>query len=396
MSTYICPNCNNDFKQKSNYINHIEKRKKPCQQNNHKNLISPQKSTISPQKSTKITQKFIKNTQIPIEITQNPIEIAQNPIEISQNPIEISQNPIEIAQNPIEIAQNPIENVKKISNITIKEYVCEYCDKIYSRTDSLKRHLEQFCKVKQKTNQLEILQEKYEELLKEIQQLKQLKQESNNPLQNNNKNINIHNTQNNTQNNSINISINGLVEYGKEDLSKIGNINFLKALLKGSGASIPKYIFELIHFNPNYPENHNIYITDMNRKYFKIYNGKKWILKSFDQMLPNTLDRYIGIVVDRLEDFNDILNDKKYKVDVKKYNKNIKFIEEKLEDNDYQYELTNEDNLNDESTDHIIKKTIMDRKIFREKANNLIINSCYNEKDFIIKNNKKILPHIKM
>jgi hypothetical protein len=96
MSKYICPNCNHDFKQKSNYIDHIQNKKKPC---------------------VKQSQNFTKNE-------------------------EISQNFTFPVNNEI---MN--DNINNDVNENTNENACEYCKNSYKNKFTLTRHLTT-CKAK--------------------------------------------------------------------------------------------------------------------------------------------------------------------------------------------------------------------------------------------------------
>ena len=46
-------------------------------------------------------------------------------------------------------------------------------------------------------------------------------------------------------------------------------------------------IFEKVHFDPEQPQNHNVYISSMNNKYIKLHNGKRWNLRDRDETLED-------------------------------------------------------------------------------------------------------------
>jgi hypothetical protein len=119
MVIYTCQTCNKEFNKKSNFISHTENKKKPCAPFVKINQNLP--------KLTKINQK--------------------------------SQN---LAQK---ISKSENNDVSNISNY------CNYCNKIFTNIYTLKRHLDNRCKVKKddeenKKNIFELLIEK-EKLEKE-------------------------------------------------------------------------------------------------------------------------------------------------------------------------------------------------------------------------------------
>jgi len=139
----------------------------------------------------------------------------------------------------------------------IKNFKCQYCDKISSRKDNLSRH-EKICKKN--------ISNEYNELKKEIEILKQ---------QINKKNI-IKKQINNINNGTI-ININNFskdnIEYISEDFIKKMFNHFL--FEDEHKLAIPKLI-ENLKFNPNHRENNNVKITNMRSKTCLKYNDEKW------------------------------------------------------------------------------------------------------------------------
>jgi len=166
------------------------------------------------------------------------------------------------------------------NNIEIK---CEYCNKLYKTQPSLKRH-HKTCKIL-KTNYIYKLKEN-EQKIKELEM--QLSQK---PTTINNINNNI----------TINVQVNG---YNNTDFSKLTNRQFSKALNK-TLMSIPQLI-EFSHFNPKFPENHNIYISNQKGKYAMIYNGENWEIK--DQ--SSTIDKLINDQEYELEQWVHVIGEK--------------------------------------------------------------------------------------
>ena len=59
-----------------------------------------------------------------------------------------------------------------------------------------------------------------------------------------------------------------MVNFGKEDLSIIDEKQFMDRVVKKpllSGVKIPDEVLKIIHFNPQYPQLSNIYISDIKR-----------------------------------------------------------------------------------------------------------------------------------
>ena len=133
-----------------------------------------------------------------------------------------------------------------------EKYSCNYCNKLFSRNDSLKRHLLK-CKYKKDKNKIEEMEAKIIKLEEDLSKKGDTIINSNTILNNN-------------------IIINN---YGNETLDYLSPEYFNK-LLKSVFTSIPKLI-EKIHFNPKHPENHNIKITNKKLPYASVMgDNSKW------------------------------------------------------------------------------------------------------------------------
>jgi len=80
----------------------------------------------------------------------------------------------------------------------------------------------------------------------------------------------------------------------------------VKILQKGYNSTIS--LTEAIHFNPKYPEFHNIYITNMKDKYAMMYDGKNWNLTIKDDLINKIYDDKKNYIEENLDDFLDSLS----------------------------------------------------------------------------------------
>jgi len=275
MVEHRCTICNLKFNKKSRLIEHMNKKNNCLQINDHdKNELN--QLTNAPKSSEKLTN----------------------------------------APKSSEKLTNTLENSGKVININLENIVnkshenelyCKYCNKFFSKNSNLTRHLKNYCRViKQQDEEKEyifkklllqetLLKEKDAEIHKLIfqndilynkicileEKVEKISSKKSKILK---KTTNISN--NNTTNNISNTN-NGLivqlVNYGKENLEKINLNYFMNNIVKNNkvcGVKIPEEILKLIHFNPEYPELNNIYISDINREkciVFKISNETKVI-----------------------------------------------------------------------------------------------------------------------
>lgn len=208
------------------------------------------------------------------------------------------------------------ENLKyHIANNACKidSVFCKYCKKGFTSSISMNRHVRLYCKVKKKDddNKKEIfdrlvkleeknrvLEEKNKVLEEELNKIKKQTKISHKTL---NKNNGLINNGTFVNNNNIN-----LVAYGSEDMTKLDKKEILRVLRKGYDSTIR--LTETLHFNPKYPEYHNIYITNMRDKYAMMYDGKCWELTIKEDLLNRIYDDKKNYIEDNVEDFVDSLS----------------------------------------------------------------------------------------
>jgi len=160
---------------------------------------------------------------------------------------------------------------------------CNYCDKIFSSTSTLNRHIKT-CK-----NKLQQLEDKVVKLEQ------QLAQQASNTT-----NIDNRTTNNIQQQNNIIIQI---TPYNDPNLD--GAEKYYLQAIKKLFMSIPT-IIERIHFNSELPENHNILITNYRTKMAKAWTGTEWKTMDEDQLITELVNTYENL----LEDWADGDSDK--------------------------------------------------------------------------------------
>jgi Zn-finger nucleic acid-binding protein len=158
-----------------------------------------------------------------------------------------------------------------------KKYSCPHCDSRFSYNQSMNKHIKT-CK-----NNVIINKDDKDKLIEELQaQIKQYKQQqaqSSNTVINNNNNGTI-------INNTFNITINKN-NFGSEDTSYLTN-DFIKYCIENPTRGITELI-EIIHYNPEHPENHNIRCKSLKKNVFEKLVDSEWTLCD----ASNTLDELI-------------------------------------------------------------------------------------------------------
>ena len=361
---YICPNCNKDFGQKSNLDRHLSK-KNPCIQNN------------------------------PIKIQNNPLEIHNN------NFNDINEN----------VEQKILLDEELDPNIT-----CQYCLKTFYQTSNLNKHLKYNCKIKkQQDDEKEeifkklllkdsIIKEKEEQINKKDEQINKILEQNqqlitqiekltklnlNSKSQKSSKSVQMAKTitnntanSNNTTNNTSNIV---LFNFGKENLDIIDKKQYINRVIKNNitGVKIPEEILKLIHFNPQYPQLSNIYISDINREKCMVYDDGMWKLSPTDK-IPEVIDRVVEYSYNKDEELREIFKNNKPVID--RLNVINKYV--KMNDNEYiellkqQEQVSDIDSENDEIYIDPNQNNLEEIKRcenFQKKTYNTFKTTLYNE-----------------
>lgn len=168
-------------------------------------------------------------------------------------------------------------------------YQCKYCDKVLQHQSSLSRHIKYSCKKNKdedlkelarlfnekekmaKDNELMLLMEKKDKQLENMQ--KQIDKLTNKlQIQNMNNGIVNNGTVNN---NTINIQ---LLNHKDTDYSHLTHNDYM-ACISNCNKCVTTLI-EKVHFNPNKPENMNIYLSNIKGKYIMIYKDNEWQIQN--------------------------------------------------------------------------------------------------------------------
>jgi len=184
-------------------------------------------------------------------------------------------------------------------------FICKYCNKTFTTSTSMYRHTKYNCRIKKiednKKDEIYLKLLAIEECNKQIlAENKLLREHFTNIEKNINKN-NINNTTNNvTINNGIVNNIT-LIAYGREDISKIDKRDILKVFQTGFNSTIK--LTETLHFNPKYPEYHNIYISNIKDKYAMLFDGMSWTLTMKEDLINRIYEDKKNYIEENLNDF---------------------------------------------------------------------------------------------
>ena len=187
----------------------------------------------------------------------------------------------------------------------MKNYKCDKCDKSFVRSDYLKKHMnrKRSCTdTEYKCDKCHFIFNHYSSYYRHTK-LKTCKKE---PSTINNTNIEKQ-TNIETQNNLTNIEKQlvmdnvKVVKFGNEDISYISDDIYQTILGKGY-KSVEEFV-DHTHFNPEHPENHNIYIADIKNNYVLLYDGMQWNIKDRDEAIEDLIyakSDYLSVKFDEL------------------------------------------------------------------------------------------------
>ena len=205
---------------------------------------------------------------------------------------------------------------------TQKNHKCKYCNKKYTRVDSLNRHIIKYCKQKIEIDELSFLKEKNKQNEKEILENKKEMKKMMKLIEKLMMKSSNNTTNNNTNKGTINNQQNIVFNFGKEEIEYIKSKDFIKLIQKPLNA-IPR-LLELKHFHPKHPENHTVRKLNKHDKFMEIMKNNKWEIKDKNDVIFHLID-YLRSDIEMFKEENDQLFNNSL-------NKNYDIILESCED----------------------------------------------------------------
>lgn len=254
------------------------------------------------------------------------------------------------------------KNKKINEEYEITKHVCKYCGKEYKYRPGLSKHIKYSCQknededlkelVKLMNEQLNTINNKLNESTADNEKKDKMIKKLTNKLQINNYNTN-------------NVIVTNILNYKDTDISHLTAKDYERAIYQVNDA-IPS-IMKQIHFNPQKPENMNIYIPNIKDKYILIFNENEWQIESRNTTVDNLIDDKYSILKEwydenlRDRDINENMDQESYK-----------FLKQNFEKFDA--------NIENEEIKNIIKEEIT---MF-----------LYNKRNMIIKNSQKKMGNL--
>jgi len=212
-----------------------------------------------------------------------------------------------------------------------KIFQCKYCDQCYKHKSSLSKHIKYSC-MKNKTEDLtelvRLLNLQMEQQKSEFQyqlqtQTKQIETQSK-QIEKLMGKLEIHGSFNTTVNQHIN-----LLNYNDTDISHLTDTDYKNCVKRVCKCVMG--MIEKVHFNPDKPENMNVYISNMKDKYMMVYQNNKWMLTNKDH-LDRIYDDKESMIEQWIEENKDPEMKKFFNryLDLKKDNKTMEMITEEI------------------------------------------------------------------
>jgi hypothetical protein len=174
------------------------------------------------------------------------------------------------------------------------QYVCDKCNKIFTKKYSYTKHLarknscdKQVGSTLDEVNICKLCTKQFKSYSALHKHVKNSCEKDMGLLHDNRKIIT--NNDNRTINNN-NMKVDGdvkLVKFGNENLSYISD-DIFKSIL-GRGFKSVEELVDHSHFHPDHPENHNIYIANIKNDYVVIYDGKKWNINKKEDVFEDII-----------------------------------------------------------------------------------------------------------
>jgi len=210
-------------------------------------------------------------------------------------------------------------------------YICEYCNKQFTRLNNMKRHTLNRCKKRNEIIQENIiLKEKLENIEIELIELKnEMKILMTKQCKTHPKTLTkINNNLSNSNNNNV-INNNYIIQLGKEDLiNSLSTKDQLNILNKKNECL--SHIIKLVHFNDKFPQFKNVIITNSTNNIAYIYDEteQKFLATTKDKMLDE-------LIINRMSDIEEFYETNMNDIDMPTQTKIKSFIDKMESDNNF-------------------------------------------------------------
>jgi hypothetical protein len=174
-------------------------------------------------------------------------------------------------------------------------FECEYCGQLYKHRSSLSKHIKYSC-TKNKDEDLKELVRLLNLQLQEVKQEMAMKEEKHEKqIEKLMSKLQMQNCYNNNTVNNIKI-----LAYKDTDFSHLTDQDYAFCIKQVNFCV--KNMIEKVHFNPDKPENRNVYISNLKDKYLMVYEDGNWTMKHKKDILDTLYEEKEMLIEDWLEE----------------------------------------------------------------------------------------------
>ena len=189
----------------------------------------------------------------------------------SKSKVSPGKSKVSPGKSKVSPFENVVVSIEPELDKIVNPFECKYCGQQYKHKQSVTKHIKYSC-TKNKTEDLaelvRLLNLQLETQTKHIETQQKQIDKLMGKLE---------------INGSFNTTINmNLLNYNETDTSHLTDEDYRKCIRNASRCVLR--LIEKVHFNPNKPENMNLYISNMKDKYMMMYKDNKWMLTDKAQL----------------------------------------------------------------------------------------------------------------
>ena len=162
-----------------------------------------------------------------------------------------------------------VQNV--VQSSPIHKFSCKYCSQIFNHRSSIYKHIRYSCTKNKDEDMKELVRLMNMQIENQNKQIERQQKQIDKLMGK----LEINGSFNTTINNNIN-----LLAYKESDTSHLTEKDYTNCIKQVNFCV--KQLIEKIHFNPEKPENMNIYISNLKDKYMMVYEAGSWNIKNKD------------------------------------------------------------------------------------------------------------------